>query len=304
MTIRDIQLAQQEKERGLEPVRDFTPAVLLYVDSTDLDAKAEGFPDFCWASEFNQPESAFKILNRATPPVVGLPVKIGYPEKPPFERQVLGVWDGIETLSGYTASDGGSLNTQPHAQSHQFPTESTAGTDPVLIYQPAVQMLKATGNATDLTVSVAALPSYRYLDTHKTFNGSTIDLTSSVPGVASTVRYVLVYLDATTNVLSIVNGTAVPDVPSITIPKPALPENGISSAYVELANGQTSITTATHVVDAREFLHTRDVNILSSATAAGQILISNDGITLELGIPVVDGNGDIVTDINGHIVVV
>jgi len=300
-TIRDVQIARQEQEARLEPVREFTIAILIFVDSPDLDAKAAGFDDHVWASELNQPESAFRILNRKVAPVVGTPVKIGYPEKPPFERQVLGVYDNIHTWTGYDPNDGGALNSNPHAQAHQFPSEADPGVDRVLIYQPALQPLKTTGDATTLTILVQALNSYRYNDTHKSFGGTTLDLTSSVPSVANTVRNVLVYLDAVTNTILAVDGTAVP-VGAFTIPKPALPENGIASAYVQLTNAQTSITTASHVTDAREFLEPRILDILLTPTAAGQIIISHDGLTFEKGVPYVDANGDIITDINGHIV--
>lgn len=303
LTVRDIQLIQAARDERLEPVREFSIGVLIYVDSPDLDAKAAGRTDYVWASEFNQPESSFRVLNRAVPPVVGLPVKIGYPEKPPFEKQVLGVWGGIDDLSGYTGEEGGALNTQPHAQSHRYPSETSIGTDPVLIYQPALQPLKLTGNGTSLVVTIAALKSYRYQSVHKAFNGTTFDLTASVPAIASKKRYVLVYLDAATNVIKSADGSLVQDLAPITAPKPALPENGIASAYVLLSTGQTSVTTATHVVDAREFLEPRIDNALTSATAVGQILISNDGITFEPGIPVVDASGDILTDANGHIIV-
>lgn len=303
-TLRDVVVAQQKQQATREPVREFFPAVLIFVDSTDGDAKALGFPDFVWASAFNQPESHFKVLNRATPPTVGLQVKIGFPEKPPFQRQVLGVYDEIHTTTNYDEDAGGALNSQPHHQSHQYPSEASPGTDPVLIFQPAVQMLKTTGNNTDLTITIEALPSYRYQDTFKAFNGTTVDLTASVPGVAGTVRNVLIYLDATTNVIQTVDGTAVP-VAAITVPQPVLPDLGISSALVQLTNGQTAITTATHVTDTREFLDPRAQDSPLTATAAGQILISNDGVTLELGIPLVDPNGDIYTDsTTGHIVVI
>lgn len=304
MTIREIQIAQDARERKLEPVRDFTPAVLIFVDSSALDAKVEGYPDLVWAKEYNQPESAFRILNRATSPTVGLQVKIGWPEKPPFQRQVIGLWDEIQNLTSYDPGDGGSLSSHPHAQSHQLPTPSTPGTDPVLIFQPAIQLLKTTGDAATLTITIQGLPSYRLGNILKEFNGTTVDLTASVPGVGLK-RKVLVYLDAATNTIVTVDGTTVPDVVAIPSPEPALPDDGIASAYVELANGQTTIVTATNVTDAREFLEPRaSIASLLTATAPGQILISNDGVTLELGVPIVDANGDIITDLNGFIMVV
>lgn len=305
MTVRDIQIAQAESQAKQEPVRVFTPAVLVYVNSPDLDAKVNGKAGYVWASEFNQPQSNFQILNKATPPTVGLQVKIGYPEKPPFERQVIGIWDELPLVPGYDEDDAGALNSHPHRQSHQYPSETNPGTDPVLIYQPALQMLKTTGDGATLTVTVQALPSYRYHDTHKSFPGATLDLTSYVPGTANTVLYVLVYLDAKASVLKALAGTAVTDNGIIPIPKPILPGNGIASAYVKLSNGQSSITTATHVVDAREFLEPKqDGTDIGGATEVGQILYSQDGATFTPSIPLVNDFGEIMTNNDGKILVV
>lgn len=305
MTVRDIQIAQQEQSAQQEPVRVFVPAVLVYVNSPDNDAKVNGKPDYVWASEFAQPQSNFQILNKATAPIVGLQVKIGYPEKPPFERQVIGVWDDMPIISGYNEDDYGALGSHPHGQAHQIPSETDPGPDPVLIYQPALQMLKTTGNGTNLTVTVQALPSYRYQDTHKTWPGSLVDLTSYVPGTAGTVLYVLIYLDAAASVLKMLAGTAVTDNGVIPIPKPVLPGNGIASAYVKLSNGQTAVTTATHVVDAREFLEPKmDGTDIGGATEYGQLLYSQNGSTFTPSIPLVNRFGELMTNSDGKILVV
>lgn len=305
MTVRDIQIAQEESQAKQEPVRTFTPAVLVYVNSPDLDAKVAGKPSYVWASEFNQPQSNFQILNRAVPPTVGLRVKIGYPEKPPFERQVIGKWDQDPFYSGFDEDDDGALNSHPHHQAHQYPSETNPGADPVLIYQPALQLLKTTGDGATLTVTVQALPSYRYHDTHKSFPGAAFDLTSYVPGVANTVLYVLVYLDAQASVLKALAGTAVTDNGIIPIPKPVLPGKGIASAYVKLSNGQSTITTATHVVDAREFLEPKqDGTDIGGATEVGQFLYSQDGSTFTPSIPLVNDFGEVMTNNDGKILVV
>lgn len=296
MTIRDIQIAQKEREERLEPNRDFVLGVLIFVDSVDLDAKVNGRPDYVWVSEFNQPQSSFAVLNRAVPPLVGLQVKIGWPEKPPFERQILGVWDGIADLSGYTEDDGGVFNSSPHAQSHQYPSESSPGTDPVLIYQPALQMLKTTGDGATLIVDVAELPSFRYQNDVRAFAGATLDLTASVPSTSGFIRYTLVYLDGITNTLQYVDGTAVPEAGPMPIPKPALPTGGIASAYVKLSNGQSAVTTSSHVEDTREFLEPRGNNTLDGATEVGQVMYSVDGIVFSVQLPLTNGYGWMVND--------
>ena len=245
VSIRDIKIEREEREEKLEPVRVFSPAIMRAIDGS---VEVPGRTDYVWVTEFSQPQSIFQILNRRVAPVDGLPVKIGFPEKPPFERQVVDIWDGAEDMIGYTPGDGSGM--QLHAQSHQYPSESNAGYDPVLTYQPAMQMLKCTASS-GLTVAVQSFI-YWLGNTRVEFPGAFLDLTSAVPAVVNQSVYVLVYLNTATNTLGTVVGTPTtsPTVPTL----PDMVSQAEPSAYVLLENGQTVISTETDVTDARVFL--------------------------------------------------
>jgi len=298
MTIRDIEIIQQERDQELEP-EESVPAVMTAVGG---NVKVPGRAGYVFIKEFNQPDSLNEVLNVAGVQAIdGNMVELARPNQT-GDKQVVGLWGGIVNFVT-DDDDMDALSIAPHRTAHQYPSEASKGSDAVLIYQPALQHLKCTGDGATLVVSVAALPAFRHNDTRKVFAGATYDMTASVPG-AGLVRTTLVYLNAQTNALAIVDGTAVPDTGAVPIPEPPLPEHGIGSAYIRLANGQADVTTADDVTDSREFLEPRVSDTLQEATAVGQILISNDGVVFEPGIPVVDGSGDLLTDGNGHIIVV
>lgn len=269
--IRDIQIIQRRREENLRP-EEGIPGVIRAVGGS---ATVAGRTNYIWVSLFNQPQSLIQVLNlTGVSPVDGNLVVVGKPHQAGL-FQVLRIWDGV---SDYTTSSDvvGALSIPAHHQSHQFPSEANPGPDVVYVFNPALMALKTVGNGVSLTVTVYGLPSYRYGATYKTYAGNTLDLTSSRPGTAGQVRFTLVYLDGSDNTLKIVDGTAVVDSPPVPVPKPALPENGIASAYVRLTNGQTAITTATHVVDAREFLAPRVLPNTLTAASVLAILVSYD----------------------------
>lgn len=244
-TIKDIEVMEKLREERREPVRRFEPATMIEIGGS---VEVPNRPDYVWVQEYGQPQSVFQILNRRVAPLGGLTVKIGYPEKPPFTRQVMDVWDDIGDLTGYTPGDGSTM--YPHAQSHQYPSEASPGTDPVLIYQPAIQMLKTTTTGSGLIVTVWPLPSY-WTDVYASFLGGFVNLASYLPA-ANMIRFVLIYLDTGTNTMLVVPGTEVVDT-NPNPPKPTLPAGGIPSSFVLLSNGQTDIATA-DITDARDFL--------------------------------------------------
>lgn len=300
MSVRDIKILQKQRDERLAPEQS-VPAVVVAVSGS---VNVSGRTSYIWVSEFNQPQSLIQALNlTGVQPIEGNLIELGNPNQAGI-RQVLRMWDGAY---GYTTdSDGlGALSAPPHSQAHQYPSESGIGPDPVLVFQPALQVLKCTGDGATLSVTVMPLDSYRLNDTHKSFSGSSFDLTSSVPSISGTVRYALVYLNAQTNSLDSVDGTAVPNSGAILIPKPAVPDYAIPSAYVKLAYGQSAIVTATHVVDAREFLHLREEDgVVGGATEIGQILYSVDGISFAPHLPMVASDGGIMMTDDGHIMVV
>jgi len=294
--VRILTITEDAAMAELEPNREFVLAVLKTVDGA---VSVPSRPNYVWAADWNQPQSIYMILNKRVPAVAGLQVKIGYPEKPPFIRQVLGTWDDLNELSDYTEADGGALDSGPHAQSHQWPSEAEKGTDPVKIFQPAIMMLKTVADDT-MTVTLYPLK-YSIEGYRRVFNGASVDLTSYVPAAGRAV-YVLIYLDGTTNSLTALEGAEVIDSIAITVPKPLLPGNAIASSYIKLTGSTTAIAQA-DVEDVREFLHINAGEIdVPQATAAGQIMISNSPPDWTPAIPVVDDFGSIVTDDNGLMV--
>ena len=284
--IRDIQVIKTAQSRTVEPTRQFEPGVLVFVDSTNPDktAMVNGRPEYVWFKTFNQPQAVGIILNRAVPAIAGQTVKIGYPEKPPFERQVLGLYDFTQIQDG-DQTGGGSLITAPHAQSHQWPTPSTPGTDPVKIYQPALYPFKTEADGTSLNVLVNPLPAYRYQGYIRSYPGGAIDMTPYVPSTAGMHRYVLVYLDVATMFIQLVLGTE--GVTAVFPPEPQLPTGGIASAFVLLANGQTTISTETDITDKRAFISAfTDEAVVSSfawvwddeATRLAETAVSQDNV--------------------------
>jgi hypothetical protein len=117
----------------------------------------------------------------------------------------------------------------------------------------------------------------------------------------------LVYLNELTNSIAIVEGATVASGGAIPVPYPSIPSNARASAFVQLTNGQTAITTATHILDTRDFLVPGNAGAaLPSATQAGQIVYAGEGGEWTAATPVVDPvTGNIVTDpVDGTIVVV
>jgi hypothetical protein len=295
---RRIQKAQQAK---LEPVRHFSLGVLVGETDTSPTADVAGRPEYVWCSEFGQPQSKFSILNRAVPAVVGLPVKIGYPEKPPFERQVLGVWGQIGTLPGYNDDEGAPFDLPAHRITHQWPSEANKGTDAVKIWSPALMMLK-TEATTGMNIMLRPHV-YWHEGVADTFPGAVADLTGYIPG-AGEVRYVLVYLDVEFNAIGIEEGTAVTDDGVTPIPLPTLPDNARPSAFVKMYDGQTAVSQTSDVFDTRDWLGLGDGGTSGGpyeATEIGQMLVSVDGSTFEPRLPLTTNEGYVLTNNEGYI---
>lgn len=240
---RDIERRQEARASQFEGRRDFSPGVLIEVDGS---VEVATRPGYVWCREFSQQQSAFQVLNRRVLPVAGVKVKLGYPEKPPFERQVMGEWDGYGGLIDFDLEQ--SLEIPSHAQLHQYPSEANPGPDKVHIYQPALQMLKTTVYGSGMVIVTQPLI-YSHEGERKYFAGGYNDLTSFVPATPGDSVYVLVYLNPVTNTTGLVAGTeAVSPTPPIA-PSPSRP-----SALVLLTQGQTSLSLLNDVFDARTFL--------------------------------------------------
>lgn len=255
MTIRDIQIIQEDKAAQQEPRRNFTLAVIREVEGSVFYPYQ---PMHVWVSEWAQPQSYFGILNLRVPPMNGLQVMIGYPEKPPYTRQILDVWGGLINLPGYDPGDGGGTFSLPmHHVTHEQPSDTVFGSDVVRVYQPAIQPLKSFADGSTLIINVQSLRYWSAASNFRIFPGIGLDMTANLPAVAGTHHYVLIYIDRSSNTIARLEGTAVPlaDTP----PFPQLPDSAIPSAFILLAEGQTTIDQSTDVVDARAFLGNYDV---------------------------------------------
>jgi len=254
---------KKEQNRRFEPRREFVPAFLRSVSGS---VAVPGRPGYVWAQEAGDDGSVFQVLNLATANVDGLAVIIGRSLTPPFRRGVVGVdTSSLADLPDYT----GEPYLTEHAASHQYP-EGNPGSDPVLVYQPALQPLKCTPYS-GWTVAVQGLI-YRVAGRVVRFSGGQVDLSSYVPASGQK-RAALVYLDAETNALQVTAGVAVTDVPSVSAPSPDVPVLAIAAAYVVLTGGAAGVSAA-DVIDARSLLPVRDDRRVLSND--GFILVNND----------------------------
>lgn len=294
LTIRDIVLEQREAINQKESKRNVVIGVLVSVNGS---VNPPGRPNYVYFLEYNQPESGppAVVFNDAVAAVDGLPVLVSSTPTPPFKRKVIGVYH--DAVVENSQDDLGGFNIPLHAHTHQYPSETGVGRDPVLVYQPALQMLKTVA-ASGLTVTVNRL-TYTYYNQTYFFVGANVDLTSYLP-TAGNKKAVLLYLNPATGVIEIAEGTEILATLLIPAPAPTIPANCIPSSYIELESTTATIEN-TDIVDARSFLSSGGFNF--TPRNVGDILLSNDGVTFEAGNPVVDASGNIVVDDDSHIVV-
>lgn len=214
--------------------------------------------------------------------------------------RVIGIYLGsLSPNEGETISRG---NAGPHGANHQMPSdiEGEVGPDPTLVFQPAIQPLKTTGDGSSLVITIQPCI-YNIDGARKVFSGAHVDVSDHVPDTVGRARRVLAYLDVTTNLPEILPGPEAINNGAIPIPYPKVPRGVIASSYVKLAYGQTAVVTGTHVDDARSF-YGAFANYSSpfSPTEDGQILISQDGAFVP-GVPMTDLYGDIMTNADGTI---
>lgn len=288
----------KEKEARFEPNRKVIVAVIRSVNGSVHPANRE---DMVWVDEFGLGFNYAAVYNDVVVPVADLPVLVGASPKPPYRRSVIGTYAG--DVDPVQESDTGAHHSPPHAKNHQYPAEDNKGEDAVLVFQPAIQPFKLTGDGASLTVSLRGMI-FMVNGQRRTFQGGTVDLTSYVPGTSSRAVRVLVYLDTSTNTIEVEEGTEVADSVGVPTPYPTCPAGGIPSAYVRLANGQTAVTTSTDVDDARFLLYARggEENPFVPS-AAGQVVYSPAGSAFGAYLPLTGSNGWMVND-NGVLLVV
>jgi len=245
---RGTQLDKAEQDDLLQKTNTPYPAVLTTVGGKKdgSAANVEGRDGYVWYSLWNTWSPA-QCLSRGTrngdrnaggvPAVAGLAVYVGYRDTQ-TELEVLGVM-------------------QDHfPPSVNYVPEVYQGLQAQIVKRRQLDMLR-TSPGGGMTVNISTLE-YDFNGLRVFFGGRNgLDLSSNVPG-AGLCRWVLIYLDSETSLISALNGDTVPYNPPFISPlKPSTPEGGRPSAYVKVFNGQTEIketSDRTDIEDARRFL--------------------------------------------------
>lgn len=288
--VKDLQNTVQQKLDRREIKHN---PFLAQIVSVHGSVFADNRPNYVWVAESNQPESRHIVFNNRVSPVEGLNVWVRKSPKPPYQLEI----DEVYVSGMLSSEDVGIFSLPNHAPNHQYPSEADPGFDKVLIYQPALQPLKTTGNGTNLTVTTQ---SYIYhLDgVREFFSGFNTDLTPYLPAPGNDVG-ILLYLNLNTENLAVLSGVEVPTGNPVTYP--LIPDAAVPSAFILLQDGQTQVTTATHIIDSRDFLSADRASDLE-ATLVGQIAYSTDGATVSMELPLVNVDGIMLT-VDGYILV-
>ena len=291
-SLADVKRQKAQYEAQFEPNHDTPWGVIVEVDGSTSPPNR---PNMAWVDMYNRSSGRLAVLNDTTLKAAGTPVQLGPAPKPPYLTIVGTYNDSLHPTDSNTNL--GQFNTPPHSPNHQYPSETDRGSDSVLVYQPAIQPLKLTA-VSGLICRIESLI-YQVDGTRKVFPGALVDFASSVPSTTGQTRRTLVYLDKTTNNLVLADGTAV--IGATPIPYPTAPGVAMPSGYVRLSNGQTTISTAVHIEDARSFLGGNGAMSPYESTQDGQIIIAEDG-QFAVRLPLTDPYGFILTDADGRII--
>ncbi len=242
---RDVIRSVDKRGERFDPFRSITPAIIKEVDGAVFPPNQ---PTKVWVSEFGSDSSRVLAWNPNGIKVAETPVLVGRSPRPPFERVVL----GINLAAMFQSPDDTQItliDTGPHGQNHQIPSEDNPGLDPVYIFIYAMMPLKTISAGVDLTVSVQPYI-YRVGPSVFTFPGQEIDLTTYLPA-SGNIKIVLLYLDEETNSIAVAEGAEVLDNGVIEVPYPDVPDEGRPSSFIALVGGQTIIL-QTSVEEARD----------------------------------------------------
>lgn len=260
-------------EKNNEPVRNFTNGKLVSINgSVDVPDR----PGYVWAVEDGD-SVPFQVLNLSVQATENLPVVFGRSLKFPYEREVLKLNPDIVNLPGFNGTD---PFLALHAASHQWP-EGEKGNDAVMVYQPALQMLK-TVESSGLSVYVSPTV-YANGNTRKYFTGATVDVSTYVPS-SGYKRYILISLDPVLGAVDVSIGATVGDYSAITAPMPSINASYIPSAYILLTGGMSSVSDS-NIIDARLFLHNAPIKDSTShlINGDGLIIVDNSGTIISSG---------------------
>ncbi len=247
MTVRDAIIASRERAAtSYEDRRQVLRCEMVGVDST-TDPAVSGKSGYVWV----QPDerTPFQVLNPYVQRRVGLVVLVGPDPQIQNRQVVLGVDHATMVVDG---TYDGTPYLGNHAASHEWP-DFAPGSDVVSVYPRSFTQLRTYAGSSGVAVSIQP---YRYslnLAIVEYAGETDVSISSSIPSAgappASSVwRFTLVYLNAETNAIAVVDGTAV--ALSSTPTKPACPAGGIPSAYIAL-NNETASITESMIYDAR-----------------------------------------------------
>jgi hypothetical protein len=290
---RDLQVSRQRYFRAFEVRRNVKRARVIEIDGSIESTHKPGYAHIVILGIPEGGQTTARMGNQQLED--NMPVLVARDPTNPFEWQILKVY--TDEIFPSAAIKIVRYQVGDHADNHTWPTEANKGSDAVPVYQSALQPLKLTGDGTTLTVTVQGCIYYSG-SIRREFFGATLDLTSNVPG-SGLKREVLVYLDKTSNTLQTSNGTTVATGAPVA-PFPTKPSNSRVAGWVNLTNGQTTITTATHITDGRDFTEAESSDELPAGTY-GQILIVDSGGNWIAAAPLVGGDGNILTGADGTI---
>jgi hypothetical protein len=245
---RDLQLNEEARDARYKLAQSLIPVVLCDQEGRSTDANGDpvnasvpGHDNYVFARSFGDSIPSQYLNVRGVPPLGGTPCFAGYASES-LEIEILSINDANAKRDRKQLRDRHALEHQP------------GGYDPLNVYLRMLVPLRTTP-ITGLTVQVAPLV-YSVSGTPTIFLGTnSLDLTSNVPA-SGLARYVLIYLNTSTNAIATSNGSTVVDSKTVIPPLPANPTNSIPSAYVRLAGDQTTIAED----------DTRDARVLISDT--------------------------------------
>lgn len=247
-SLRDVVLKKREEARRFESAKQLIRAVIIEVDGSTSPPNLD---NFVWFASSGLPESYGVAYNSTGLNYAGAVVWIGQDPRPGNRWQVIEPYTDSHDVFDDTPVT--RLAIGVHGLNHQMVAEDNIGPDPVKIYQPSIQMLKTTGDGATLTITTQSLI-YTVGGLRREFAGAETDMTGYVPA-AGYARRVAVYLDKDTNTLDFVTGDTVAISDGLPPSYPVMPRGSIPSAWIYLEGGQTTITTADEVDDARFLLY-------------------------------------------------
>lgn len=291
-----LQDMKSRQVRNLEPVQDYVHGIVFSISGSIFADRAG---NFVWVHEWGDNASQAQAYLPAHLNVFeGAGVIMMRNPKNPYELEIIRVHVSPypRAIEDHATTDIRRAQIGIHGVNHQYPTESTIGPDPVLVWHSALQIFKSVATGTGLNVQVG--PLYYGVGASRAYfpalpGDDVIDLSTYLPSAGKAVR-VLIYLDSSTGSLNVLSSA------EVTIPgSPAYPDTpfgGIASSYFYLEDTYTSLDMTTDYMDARRWLTEGGSGVaLPAATAEGQMLFADATLTWQLGKIVTSGGNVVVS---------